>query len=65
MTMSHIAKIAGVSVATVSRTLNRPEKVRPELRRRILEPGYLLGSTYPNILWSANVEFVLQRRTIE
>lgn len=37
MTMSHIAKIAGVSVATVSRTLNRPEKVRPELRRRILE----------------------------
>ncbi|UCG08403.1 MAG: LacI family DNA-binding transcriptional regulator [Desulfobacterales bacterium] len=37
MTMSHIAKIAGVSIATVSRTLNYPEKVRPELRRRILE----------------------------
>lgn len=35
--MSHIAKMAGVSVATVSRTLNQPEKVRPELRRRILE----------------------------
>lgn len=39
MTMSHIAKIAGVSVATVSRTFNYPEKVRPELRNRILEIG--------------------------
>lgn len=30
-----IAKIAGVSIATVSRTFNSPEKVRPEVRRRI------------------------------
>jgi DNA-binding LacI/PurR family transcriptional regulator len=37
MTMSGIAKIAGVSIATVSRALNYPEKVRPELRNRILE----------------------------
>ncbi len=26
--------------------------------------GYLLDSTYPNILWSVYIKFVLQRRTI-
>ncbi len=36
MKMSQIAKLAGVSIATVSRTLHSPEKVRPELRHRIL-----------------------------
>lgn len=37
MNMSQIAKLAGVSIATVSRTFRSPEKVRPELRRKILE----------------------------
>ncbi len=30
-----IAELTGVSIATVSRTFNTPEKVRPEVRRRI------------------------------
>jgi DNA-binding LacI/PurR family transcriptional regulator len=37
MNMSQIAKLAGVSIATVSRTFRAPEKVRPELRKRVME----------------------------
>jgi DNA-binding LacI/PurR family transcriptional regulator len=37
MRMSEIAELAGVSTATVSRTLRSPEKVRPEVRERILQ----------------------------
>ena len=37
MNMFQIAKIVGVSVATVSRTFNQPEKVRPGIRNQILE----------------------------
>lgn len=37
MNMSQIAKLAGVSIATVSRTFRYPEKVRPEVRKRILD----------------------------
>ena len=37
MKMSQIAKLAGVSIATVSRTFHSPEKVRPEVRDRILQ----------------------------
>ena len=33
--MTQLAKIAGVSVATVSRVFNNPEKVKPELRRHV------------------------------
>lgn len=32
MTIYEIAKEAGVSAATVSRVINRPEKVKPEKR---------------------------------
>lgn len=37
MKMSQIAKLAGVSTATVSRTFHSPNLVRPEIRHRILE----------------------------
>lgn len=37
LNIREIAKLAGVSVATVSRSINRPEKVSPETRARILE----------------------------
>lgn len=33
--LSDVAKLAGVSISTVSRTLNAPEKVRPALAQRI------------------------------
>ncbi len=36
VTIHEIAREAGVSIATVSRTLNAPEKVRPQTRERIL-----------------------------
>jgi LacI family transcriptional regulator len=35
MKMIDIAKLAGVSIATVSRVINEPEKVKPETRERI------------------------------
>ncbi len=34
-TVSDVAKLAGVSTATVSRTLNKPTVVRPEVRERV------------------------------
>ena len=40
--MRDIAKRAGVSIATVSRVLNEPEKVSPETRARILK---IIGQT--------------------
>ena len=42
-----IAELAGVSIATVSRAFNTPEKVRPEVRRRIEEAAALIDYT-PN-----------------
>jgi LacI family transcriptional regulator len=35
MKMDDIAKLAGVSIATVSRVINEPEKVKPETRERV------------------------------
>jgi len=37
MNMSQIAKTAGVSVATVSRVFNQPDKVQPDTRNKILD----------------------------
>ena len=34
--MEDIAKLAGVSLATVSRTIQTPQKVRPKTRARVL-----------------------------
>lgn len=42
-TISAVAKRAGVSVTTVSHTLNRPERVTPELRERVLQAVEELG----------------------
>ncbi|ERT69228.1 hypothetical protein HMPREF0202_00862 [Cetobacterium somerae ATCC BAA-474] len=36
ITMTEIASLVGVSQATVSRAINQPEKVKPELREKIL-----------------------------
>ena len=43
MNIREIAKLAGVSVATVSRSINQPEKVSPDTRQRILETIQELG----------------------
>lgn len=37
MRMDDVAKLAGVSIATVSRVLNEPEKVKPETRDRVIQ----------------------------
>ncbi|QTA37218.1 LacI family DNA-binding transcriptional regulator [Thermosipho ferrireducens] len=37
MKIKDIAKLAGVSVATVSRVFNDPEKVKPETRKKVLK----------------------------
>lgn len=42
-TIENVAQEAGVSTATVSRVLNRPESVREGLRLRVLEAVALLG----------------------
>ena len=42
-TVSDVARLAKVSTATVSRTINQPDKVRPELRSRVLEAVRTLG----------------------
>ena len=49
MKIRDIARLAGVSVATVSRVLNHPQMVREETRRRVLEVIDRLGYE-PNIV---------------
>ena len=47
-TVHDVARLAGVSIATVSRSLNKPETVRPGLRKRVnmavAELGYYTNS---------------------
>ncbi len=42
-TLADVAKVAGVSPITVSRTLNQPEIVRPELREKVFRAVQLTG----------------------
>lgn len=42
-TIYEVAQKAGVSIATVSRVLNNPEKVNPETRKRVIDAIDLLG----------------------
>ncbi|AEH51600.1 LacI family DNA-binding transcriptional regulator [Pseudothermotoga thermarum] len=43
MTVKDIAKLCGVSVATVSRVFNEPEKVKPETRAKVLQVAEKYG----------------------
>ena len=42
-TLKDVAELAGVSIATVSRVLNNPEKVAAQSRNRVLEAVDRLG----------------------
>ena len=41
--LADVARLAKVSLATASRALNQPEKVRPEIRERVLVAVQMLG----------------------
>lgn len=45
MTVKEIANICGVSVATISRVFNEPDKVKPETRQKVLETAQKYGYT--------------------
>ncbi len=50
MTLATVAEALGVSAMTVSNAYNRPEKLSPELRERILAKADELGYGGPNVL---------------
>jgi DNA-binding LacI/PurR family transcriptional regulator len=50
VTLATVAQALGVSVMTVSNAYNRPEKLSPELRERILATAEELGYAGPNAL---------------
>ncbi|WP_339056495.1 DNA-binding transcriptional regulator CytR [Candidatus Regiella endosymbiont of Tuberolachnus salignus] len=49
LTMKNVAEIAGVSTATVSRTLMKPEKVSSDTRKKV-EQAVVKAGYYPNAL---------------
>lgn len=53
--IAHVARLSGVSTATVSRVFNSPEKVLPETRERVLHLARQLG-------WSPNATARTLRR---
>jgi DNA-binding LacI/PurR family transcriptional regulator len=58
MNMSQIAKTVGVSIATVSRAFNEPDKVRPEIRNKILE-----FARQSNYIYNANAADLKLRKS--
>ena len=42
-TIYDVAKLAGVSISTISRVLNSPDKVNPETHKRVMEAIDRLG----------------------
>src|SRR4051812_50025069 len=50
VTLATVAEALGVSSMTVSNAYNRPEKLSPELRERILAKAEELGYAGPNAL---------------
>ncbi|MBS7706565.1 LacI family DNA-binding transcriptional regulator [Chelatococcus asaccharovorans] len=67
-TLATVAKLAGVSTATVSRALQRPDKVQPETRRRIMEAvaatGFVPNSQARNLRSRASRTVILLVRDI-
>lgn len=50
LTLADVAKRAGVSPITVSRTLSRPELVKPRTRERVLDAIHISGYRPPNMM---------------
>src|SRR4051812_44745651 len=50
VTLATVAEALGVSAMTVSNAYNRPEKLSPELRERVLAKAEELGYSGPNVL---------------
>ena len=50
VTLATVAEALGVSAMTVSNAYNRPDKLSPELRERILAKADELGYAGPNVL---------------
>lgn len=67
-TIATVAELAGVSTATVSRALQRPDKVQPETRRRVLEAvaatGFVPNSQARNLRSRATRTVILLVRDI-
>ncbi|CAH1652708.1 MULTISPECIES: LacI family DNA-binding transcriptional regulator [unclassified Chelatococcus] len=67
-TVATVAKLAGVSTATVSRALQRPDKVQPETRQRIMEAvaatGFVPNSQARNLRSRASRTVILLVRDI-
>ncbi|GAU85517.1 transcriptional (co)regulator CytR [Bosea sp. BIWAKO-01] len=67
-TIATVAELAGVSTATVSRALQRPDKVQPETRKRVLEAvaatGFVPNSQARNLRSRATRTVILLVRDI-
>lgn len=65
MTNAHVAKVAGVSVATVSRVFNRSDAVKPEVAARIMKIAEELNFIPQQASRSDTLVLVLEKETGE